>query len=152
MYFIGLDIGTQGARVIIASTNGNIAASTNSRIKGELNLSKREHYFEQDPGTWWEAAKTALQSAISIFKNKGLDIRSIKAIAVVGTSGTVVPFGSDGKVTRNAMMYKDSRSETQAIKVNEYAKDVTEKLGGGSTARVRRDDPTPARGSTAGIS
>lgn len=129
MYFIGLDIGTQGARVIIASTNGNIAASANSRIKGELNLSKREHYFEQDPGTWWEAAKTALQSAISIFKNKNLDIRSIKAIAVDGTSGTVVPFGSDGKATRNAIMYKDSRSETQATKVNEYAKDVTEKLG-----------------------
>ena len=129
MYFIGLDIGTQGARVIIASTNGNIAASTNSRIKGELNLSKKEHYFEQDPGTWWEAAKTALQNALSIFKNKGLDIRSIKAIAVDGTSGTVVPFGSDGKVTRNAIMYKDSRSETQAKKVNEYAKDVTEKLG-----------------------
>ena len=129
MYFIGIDIGTQGARVIIASTSGDIAASTDSRIKGELNLSKKEHYFEQDPGTWWEAARTALQDAISIFKNKGLDIRSIKAIAVDGTSGTVVPSGSDGKVTRNAIMYKDSRSEAQAKKVNEYAHNVTEKLG-----------------------
>ncbi|MFC2145197.1 FGGY-family carbohydrate kinase [Actinomycetota bacterium] len=129
MYFIGLDIGTQGARVIIASTSGTIAASASSRIKGELNLSKKEHYFEQDPVTWWEAAKTALQDAISIFKNKGLYTESIKAIAVDGTSGTVVPFGTDGKVTRNAMMYKDSRSETQAIKVNEYAKDITAKLG-----------------------
>ncbi len=129
MYFIGLDIGTQGARVIIVSTSGNIAASATSRIKGELNLSKKEHYFEQDPGTWWEAAKEALQNAISVFKNKGLDTGSIRSIAVDGTSGTVVPFGSDGRVTRNALMYKDSRSETQAKKVNEYARDITKKLG-----------------------
>ncbi len=129
MYFIGLDSGTQGARVIIASTNGSIAASADSRIKGELNLSKKEHYFEQDPATWWEATVTALQNAINIFKNKGLDIESIKSIAVDGTSGTVVPFGSDGRVTRNAIMYKDSRSETEAKKVNEYAKNVTEKMG-----------------------
>jgi xylulokinase len=129
MYFIGLDIGTQGARVIIASTSGTIAASANSRIKGKLNLTKKEHYFEQGPGTWWEAAKKALQKSINIFKNKDLDIRNIKSIAVDGTSGTVVPFGHDGKVTRNAIMYKDSRSETQAKKVNEYARDVIEKLG-----------------------
>ena len=48
-YFIGIDIGTQGARVILLDTAGNVIASEEETFA--LSEQSRE---EQSPVEWWE--------------------------------------------------------------------------------------------------
>ena len=106
-YFIGIDIGTQGARVILIDSAGDI-------------ISSAEHIFplteksrqEQSPATWWESCCQSLSRLLTHARH--IDFNHIKAIAVTSTSGTVIPLDRDHKPLHNAIMYSDKRSAAQA--------------------------------------
>jgi sugar (pentulose or hexulose) kinase len=108
-YFIGIDIGTQGARVILINGSGEIAGSAEQVFF--LNEQSRE---EQSPKEWWVAC---LQSLKQLLKETSAEIKeAITAIAVTSTSGTVIPLDSDNKPLHKAIMYSDKRSAVQAEK------------------------------------
>lgn len=108
-YFIGIDVGTQGARVVLIDDNGNTISSAEKVFP--LDEKSRE---EQSPATWWEACSESLGELIG---HAGpIDLNGIKAIAVTSTSGTVIPLDKDNKPLHNAIMYSDKRSSKQAGK------------------------------------
>ena len=99
-YFIGIDIGTQGARVVLMNAFGEIAGSAEQVFF--LNDQSRE---EQSPKEWWVAC---LQSLKQLLKETSAEIKeTITAIAVTSTSGTVIPLDSDNKPLHKAIMYSD---------------------------------------------
>jgi sugar (pentulose or hexulose) kinase len=106
-YFIGIDIGTQGARVVLMDSIGSIVSSAEQAFP--LNDRSRE---EQSPTEWWNVC---YQLLMGILQNKVKTIRKyIRAIAVTSTSGTVIPIDKNNQPLHNAIMYSDQRSVKQA--------------------------------------
>lgn len=114
-YFIGIDIGTQGARVTMIDAEGAIIASEEQIFP--LNDQSRE---EQSPDEWWAACHDSLKRLLQNDAVKGITA-DIKAIAVTSTSGTVIPMDKNNRPLHNAIMYSDKRSVKQAEKCTEAA-------------------------------
>lgn len=114
-YFIGIDIGTQGARVALMDSRGNIISGAEEPF--ELDAGSRE---EQSPLLWWEVCHRLLQSVVSEGR-KTIPIDRVKAMAVTSTSGTVIPLGKDMTPLHNAIMYSDPRSADEGKYCREMA-------------------------------
>jgi len=106
-YFIGIDIGTQGARVVLLDAGGRVVASNSDTF--ELSEQSRE---EQSPLAWWTACLKCLKSLLNEVK-ADVDLNEIIAIAATSTSGTVIPLDADNQPLHNAIMYSDKRSAVQ---------------------------------------
>jgi sugar (pentulose or hexulose) kinase len=107
-YFIGIDIGTQGARVVLIDAKGAIIGSAEQVFP--LSDQSRE---EQSPAEWWAACELSLTQLLQSEAVKNV-VQDIKAIAVTSTSGTVIPLDGDNQPLHNAIMYSDKRSAKQA--------------------------------------
>lgn len=114
-YFIGIDIGTQGARAVILDTAGNQIAAQS--VAFELNERARE---EQSPEEWWNACCHILPLLIKEAKGN-IPVEKIRTIAVTSTSGTIIPLGFDKNPIHPAIMYSDKRSVKEAVFCKEIA-------------------------------
>lgn len=125
-FVLGIDLGTQGVRSMIATLKGEVVAEEKESIEFSLQEGRR---FEQDPREWWEKTKRCLLKVLLTFDSSGYKRASIRALSVTSTSGTVVPVDNEGNPLTNALMYNDSRAQDEAHVVNEVARDFTERLG-----------------------
>ncbi|RZL12553.1 MAG: carbohydrate kinase, partial [Pedobacter sp.] len=108
-YFIGIDIGTQGARVILSDQNGNAIAEEQKGF-ALTELTRQQ----QSPSDWWQACELCLQT---LLEATSIEIKkSIVAIGVTSTSGTVIPLDVNGLPLHDALMYSDQRSASVAKK------------------------------------
>lgn len=109
---IGIDLGTQGVRILAVSPEGEVVATTQSALSGAL-PGLPDGWIEQSPQEWWEVTASCLREMIS---RLGAAVE-ISAISVDSTSGTVLPVDVNGAPLYPAIMYNDRRSEEQAIQV-----------------------------------
>ncbi len=103
-YFIGIDIGTQGARAVLLSAEGKLI----NEKKEDFLLDERSRE-EQSPAEWWDICLTILKNLIGEVR-KSIEVENISAIAVTSTSGTVIPLDKDNRPLHNALMYSDKRA------------------------------------------
>lgn len=92
---IGIDIGTSGARAVAMRPDFSIAGQSSVRLDT----------FSQDPrapSAWWQAVQAALTELLS-----GIDGAAVRAIAVDGTSGTLLPVDAAGRPLAEPLMYND---------------------------------------------
>lgn len=94
--FVGLDLGTSGARAVIIDTAANTVATAKANM-AEFGSNHR------DPEAWWRASRSALQGAL-----QHVDCSRIRAVCVDGTSGTMVPVDRFGSPLADGLMYNDS--------------------------------------------
>ncbi|WP_209855847.1 FGGY-family carbohydrate kinase [Rhizobium herbae] len=92
---IGIDIGTSGARAVAMDLGFNIVASGSSKL---VDFSD-DH---RDPIVWWKAVQTAFFQVL-----EAIDRPQVRAIAIDGTSGTMLPVSADGAPLAVPMMYND---------------------------------------------
>jgi len=102
-YFIGIDVGTQGARVILTSAAGELIGSRESAFP--LSGKMRE---EQSPDTWWDACLGCLRDLLQDAAVQPLRPH-IRAMAVTSTSGTIIPIDRQHRPLHDAIMYSDGR-------------------------------------------
>ncbi|ANE53648.1 carbohydrate kinase [Flavisolibacter tropicus] len=107
-YFIGVDIGTQGARVVLVNQNGIMVGSKEESFP--LNNQSRE---EQSPELWWSSCLTSLRALCYELKPV-IDLSHVRAIAVTSTSGTIIPLDKSNRPLHAAIMYSDPRSVQEA--------------------------------------
>lgn len=115
-FFIGIDVGTQGARTVLMDARGTVTASHETDF--ELSTDSRQ---EQDPALWWRAVLTGLKALMVTAARKEIPLSSIKAMAVTSTSGTVIPLDKEYKPLHPAIMYSDPRSKEEGILCKEIA-------------------------------
>ncbi|MCX7704964.1 MAG: FGGY-family carbohydrate kinase [bacterium] len=120
--FIGIDIGTQGVRVVGLNTEGVTVASAETVFENIKTLNEGRH--EQIPYEWWNAVVLCLRKVLS-----ELNRNTISAISVSSTSGTVCFLDKNYQPLLPAIMYNDKRSEKEAKILNEVLKGLTEKMG-----------------------
>ena len=103
-YFIGIDVGTQGARAVLINSTGEVLGSGEQAFP--LNNQSRE---EQSPAQWWQDCLLCLQQVIAQVKSH-IRLSDVQAISVTSTSGTIIPLDRNNNPLHNAIMYSDPRS------------------------------------------
>ena len=125
---IGIDVGTQGVRVLAVDKFGQILSSAHEAFPRFIK-DLPEGWFEQNPTDWWRTTQNCLHSALEQLINTSFPLDNIVAISVDSTSGTIVPIDTSGNPLCPALMYNDSRGEEVIKKVRGAGKDLEEKLG-----------------------
>jgi len=111
--YIGIDIGTTGCRAIAVDDDGAIKGEAGAPIPGPV---RKEDECTQDPAVWWKAVTACLQNLI-----KQVDAKRVRAIAVDGTSGTMLLCDIKGNPVTPAIMYNDQRAGEQAKQIASLA-------------------------------
>jgi D-ribulokinase len=94
---LGIDIGTSGVRIAACDRGGALKAMATAALLGPVIDFGRAL---QDPEIWWQAVGEA-------FKALNLDGLQVLALAIDGTSGTVLSVDAEGKALGLASMYND---------------------------------------------
>lgn len=110
---IGIDIGTSGVRAVALDDAG----ATRAEGRATLPASRREGAAaRQDPDDWQAAVEAALDATLA-----GIDRSAIGAIAIDGTSGTVVGLDAGHRPIGLARMYDDAASVETASRIGALA-------------------------------
>ncbi len=102
--YLGLDIGTSGARAVVIDGAAQVKATAKSAMA--------DHGPNpRDPVIWWAAAETALKAALA-----QVDAGAVRAMAVDGTSGTMVGLDAEGAVIGDGLMYNDACTDADILR------------------------------------
>lgn len=117
-YFLGIDTGTSGTKVLVADETGKVRATHTE----EYPLSTpRPQWAEQDPeNDWWRAAQAAIPAVLAKAGISGVDIA---AVGLTGQMHGSVFLDSGGNVLRPALLWCDSRTGAECV-------EITEAIGG----------------------
>ncbi len=96
---LGIDFGTSGCRACVIDDSGAVLAEVAEPLPEPL---RDGDAVEQDPNIWWDALKRLLVALP--------DRSQLKALAIDGTSGTVLLADKDGTPITPALMYNDGRA------------------------------------------
>ena len=104
--FVGVDLGTSGCRAI--------AIDAERQIQGEARCEMPEPIqkgdgFEQEPHLWWQAVGQTLSQ---LFQQ--IPAQQVAAMAIDGTSGTLLLCDAQGNPIGPALMYNDARANAEA--------------------------------------
>ena len=116
---LGIDIGTSGVRIAATDRSNVLKSMSSSPIVAPLQTGGR---ILQDPLIWWNAVLAA-------FKALDLSGLVVRAIAIDGTSGTILPIHSDGRPAGLASMYNDVAEPEQLARISAVAPRETAALG-----------------------
>ena len=97
--FAGIDLGTSGCRIIVINKNKEI------RESNAINYIQSD---EQNPELWVESVFYLLSSLPDSIKS------DLKALAIDGTSGTILLTDKTGQPSSSALMYYDQRASKEA--------------------------------------
>lgn len=138
--FVGIDVGTSGVRAC--------AIDADARVRGHAAVAMPEPAvsdgrIEQAPIVWWSAVEAALAELVS-----AVDARAVRALAVDGTSGTLLLADAAGEPLGHALMYHDQSSGEEAGRIRAVAPDESAAQGASSALakllqllrRIARDD------------
>ena len=126
--FLGLDVGTQGARAVACDRGGHVVAEASAPFERGV-VSRRGTRHEQNAQAWWSASVRCLREVARAAQEAGYRREALARIAVTSTSGTVLLLGRSGRPLRPAIMYNDGRAARQAERLNEVARLTIERLG-----------------------
>lgn len=115
--FLGIDFGTTGCRVVAIDGKGAPLAQAEAPIPAPLRVGAQ---VTQDPEQWWQALVTAVQRLLP--QIRAADVR---ALAVDGTSTTLMLCDGHGRPIGPALLYHDSRAVEQAERIAEAAPSQT---------------------------
>ncbi|MEV1295142.1 FGGY-family carbohydrate kinase [Pseudonocardia sp. NPDC049635] len=121
--WVGIDLGTQSVRALSVDDVGTQLA----RAARPLTSRRGDSHHEQDPARWWAATADALAEM-----SAGLapaDRAAIGAVAVAGTSGTVLLTGRDGTPCTPGLMYDDARAAALVPEAAEAGAELWSRLG-----------------------
>ncbi len=116
-FVIGIDVGTQGARVVVCNQQGTVLAQADESFPVSRPGQLPPRWAEQEPETWWAAVVACLGQVAADLRRQGIDPAAIAAISLTSTSGTVLPVDPQGQPLRPALMYNDSRAQAEAKQV-----------------------------------
>ncbi len=126
--FVGIDVGTGGVRALAVSGLGEVAGQAAVAFQGTV-PSARADWHEQPAEAWWRAVCEATRTLVAKLKTAGRAPDRLAAVAVDGTSGTLVALDATGQPLRPAILYNDGRAEEEAEELNALAGEFCQKLG-----------------------
>jgi xylulokinase len=126
---LGIDVGTQGVRVVAASLTGSVAARVGKSFTDTETRPGPDGRFEQECERWFEALTAALGDLWAQLSLQGHGPADVVAAAADSTSGTIVPVDVHGRPLAPAIMYSDQRSRSEAEALNEAGVEFCRRTG-----------------------
>ncbi|MEW6254015.1 MAG: FGGY family carbohydrate kinase, partial [Planctomycetota bacterium] len=126
---VGIDFGTSGARACVLDAGGRPVAEAAIPLRAPLQTA--DGGWEQDPELWW----TALRALLGELARR-VDLGSLRALAIDGTSGTLVACSQEGRPLHPALMYHDARARDEAARIKAVA--PRESGGHGATSSLAK--------------
>ena len=116
IYFIGIDIGTTGAKAVLININGVVVTTATNEYPM---FTPHPFWAEQNPDDWWNAACKSIQNVLSQSK---VNTRDVKGVGLTGQMHGLVTLDKDGKVLYPCIMWNDQRTGEECL-------EITEKVG-----------------------
>ena len=108
---LGIDYGTGGCKVTAIGEDGSFAGEASTEFQ-----TYHDHpgWSEQEPSDWWNALKSSLEKLAA----KGVDLKSVAACALDGSTHNAVLMDADYRPVRRTIMWTDQRAtaECEALK------------------------------------
>ncbi|MBI3574691.1 MAG: FGGY-family carbohydrate kinase [Gammaproteobacteria bacterium] len=101
--FLGIDFGTSGCRAVAIDTGGKLLAQAETPFGAGA---------AADPAQWWQALVRVLKDL-----RAAVDYKKVRALAVDGTSATLLLCDTQGQPLTPALFYNDSRALAQAARI-----------------------------------
>lgn len=120
--WVGVDVGTQSVRVLVADDCGLVASVGSAPLRSHRDAGTHE----QQPADWWVAFGTACRQALAALPGP---TDRIRGLAICGTSGTFLLADHDGTPRTAALMYDDARAGAEARDVAAAGADLWAALG-----------------------
>jgi sugar (pentulose or hexulose) kinase len=121
---LGIDVGTSGVRICALDHTGALVASASVPMAAAR---RRGRAVRQEAGIWWTATRKALAKLCD-----AIDRRAVRAIAVDGTSGSVLAVDESGAPVAPARMYNDTEAAGAADTIAAAAPPATAARGASS--------------------
>ena len=106
-YYLGLDVGTSGVKVLLITEAGRAVASDTQEYPL---YTPQPQWAEQDPEDWWQGTVRATQNVLAKAGVRG------EEIAGIGLSGQMhgsVFLDKDNNVLRRALLWCDQRTQAE---------------------------------------
>lgn len=113
--FLGIDVGTSGAKTLAIDATGKILAEATETYPA---YHPKPLWSEQDPEDWWRATVATVRSVIQKARLKPRDVRSI------GLSGQMhgsVFLDKQNRVVRRAILWNDQRTVAECHEIERRA-------------------------------
>lgn len=110
MYYLGIDLGTSGVKLLLSDEKGSIIKTAS---RDYPLIFPREGWSEQNPSDWVKGTLSALDEI-----TRGLDRSLIKGIGVAGQMHGLVILDENDEVIRPAILWNDGRTEKEVEYLN----------------------------------
>jgi sugar (pentulose or hexulose) kinase len=107
--YIGIDLGTSGCRAVAIDDSNLVVASAENPIPPSI---VDADSITQQPRDWWQALEGTLFELL-----RHIDANKVAAIAVDGTSSTILLSDDEGNPLTPGFMYNDSRARLEAEEI-----------------------------------
>ncbi len=112
-YVIGIDLGTSAVKTILVNQTGEVCAEVS---KNYPLIQEKAGYSEQNPEDWVQQTIHALKELVSKSEVQAGDI---EGISYSGQMHGLVLLDQEQRVLRNAILWNDTRTTPQCIKMTE---------------------------------
>jgi sugar (pentulose or hexulose) kinase len=123
--YIGIDVGTGGCRALAIDDNDQIVAAAET---GFSSARQQNNEHTQDPQDWWQGVIATLDQLC-----RQIDASRVAALAVDGTSATVLLTDASGNTLTPGIMYNDARAREAAVLISQTASADTAAQGATSS-------------------
>lgn len=113
--YLGIDIGTSGAKAVLMDGAGGIAAQADAPLSVNR---PRPLWSEQDPDDWWQATQAAVGKLDPQLR------RSVRAIGLSGQMHGATLLGAGDRPLRPAILWNDGRSAAQCAALEAAVPDL----------------------------
>ncbi|CAN7498991.1 FGGY-family carbohydrate kinase [Trinickia sp. LjRoot230] len=110
-YVIGIDIGTQSTKAVLADGNGAIVAQHASSYRPDT---PKPLWAEQWPSVWFDAVRECIAACTREARANGIDARAIKGLAISSLyGGSGVPVDEQMRPLHPCLIWMDRRATEQ---------------------------------------
>ena len=103
---LGIDYGTGGCKVTAIGEDGSFAGEASTEFPTHHD---RPGWSEQDPSDWWNALRSSLEKLAA----KGVDLKSVAACALDGSTHNAVLLDGGYRPVRRTIMWTDQRATVE---------------------------------------
>ena len=111
--FLGIDMGTSACRATVIDEGGTVLGQSSVPLPAPLRSGRR---VEQRASVWWSTLSHTIARL-----GEQIPLRQVRAVAVDGTSGTLLLGDGDGCPVTPALMYNDARCSAEADRISAVA-------------------------------
>ncbi|MDE2789654.1 MAG: FGGY-family carbohydrate kinase [Paracoccaceae bacterium] len=112
--FLGIDIGTTGVRTAVIDAGQSLVSTCRVSMAVPDLLDGRP---VQDPAVWWSATEACLETQMVELSAAGRSPSEIEALAVDGTSGTLLLAGAGLEPVTPGLMYNSGGFDEESVAV-----------------------------------